>query len=133
MREFKNTRSFFFCFMLDPMYFCRCQLCIHIDLGYSFKSAYDKVIFSWNAYWDWINGILRVRFLVELFYFSRYQLCFCFYQPKVVVITTAQFHPTKTELRFCIGSSPAWDLSKIQDGEDLWQCFRLNIRLNAFC
>ena len=50
----------------------------------------------------------------------------------VVVITTAQFHSTKPELRFCAGSDPARDVSEIRDGEDLWQWFRLEIRLNAF-
>ena len=26
------------------------QLCKYIDLSYNFKSAHDKVIFSWNIY-----------------------------------------------------------------------------------
>ena len=37
----------------------------------------------------------------------------------VVVITTAQLHSTKPELRFCAGSNPARGVSKIRDGEDL--------------
>ena len=37
----------------------------------------------------------------------------------VVVITTAQLHPTKPELRFCAGSNPAHGVSEIRDGEDL--------------
>ena len=37
----------------------------------------------------------------------------------VVVITTAQLHSTKPELRFCAGSNPARDMSEICDGEDL--------------
>ena len=37
----------------------------------------------------------------------------------VVVITTAQLHLTKPELRFCSGSNPARGVSKIRDGEDL--------------
>ena len=37
----------------------------------------------------------------------------------VVVITTAQLHSTKSELRFCAGSSPARGVSEIRDGEDL--------------
>ena len=37
----------------------------------------------------------------------------------VVVITTAQLHSTKPELRFCAGSNPARGLSEIRDGEDL--------------
>ena len=36
----------------------------------------------------------------------------------VVVITTAQLHSTKTELRFCTGSNPARDVSEIRRGED---------------
>ena len=37
----------------------------------------------------------------------------------VVVITTAQLHSTKSELRFCTGSNPARSMSEIHDGEDL--------------
>ena len=37
----------------------------------------------------------------------------------VVVITTAQLHSTKAELRFCAGSNPARGVSEIRDGEDL--------------
>ena len=50
----------------------------------------------------------------------------------VVVITTAQLHSTKPELRFCAGSNPARSVSEIRDGEDLWQWSWLEIRLNAF-
>ena len=50
----------------------------------------------------------------------------------LVVITTAQVHSTKPELRFCAGSNPARRVSAIRDGEDLWQWSRLEIRLNAF-
>ena len=37
----------------------------------------------------------------------------------VVVITTAQFHSTKPEFRFCAGSNPTRGVSEICDGEDL--------------
>ena len=37
----------------------------------------------------------------------------------VVVITTAQLHSSKPELRFCAGSNPARGVSEIHDGEDL--------------
>ena len=37
----------------------------------------------------------------------------------VVVITAAQLHSTKPELRFCTGSNPACGVSEIHDGEDL--------------
>ena len=47
----------------------------------------------------------------------------------VVVITSAQLHSTKPELRFHAGSRPAagWRF-----GEDLWQWFRLEIRPSVF-
>ena len=35
----------------------------------------------------------------------------------VVVITTAQLHSTKPEIRFCVGSNTALDVSEICDGE----------------
>ena len=37
----------------------------------------------------------------------------------IVVITTAQLHSTKPELRFCAGSNPARGVSEICNGEDL--------------
>ena len=37
----------------------------------------------------------------------------------VVVITTAQLHSTKSELRFCAGSNLARGVLEIRDGEDL--------------
>ena len=50
----------------------------------------------------------------------------------VVVITTAQLHSTKPELRFCTGWNPVCGVLEIRSGEDLWQWSRLEIRLNAF-
>ena len=49
-----------------------------------------------------------------------------------MIITIAQLHSTKPELRFCAGSDPAHGVSDIDDGEDLWQLFWLEIRLNPF-
>ena len=37
----------------------------------------------------------------------------------VMVVTTAQLHSTKPELKFCAGSNPARGVSEIRDGEDL--------------
>ena len=37
----------------------------------------------------------------------------------VVVMTTAQLHSTKPELRFCAGSNPARGVLEIRDGVDL--------------
>ena len=50
----------------------------------------------------------------------------------VVVITIAQLHSTKSELRFCAGANHIHGVSDIRDGEDLWQWSRLGIRLNAY-
>ena len=50
----------------------------------------------------------------------------------VVVITTAQLHSTKPELRFCAGSKPACGALEICDGKNLWQRSRLEIRLITF-
>ena len=36
-----------------------------------------------------------------------------------MVITTAQLHSTKPELRFCAGSNPAHGVSEFRGGEDL--------------
>ena len=47
----------------------------------------------------------------------------------VVVITTAQIHLSKPELRFCAGSNPAHCVSEIRDDEDHWQWSWLEIRL----
>ena len=48
------------------------------------------------------------------------------------IITTAQLHSNKPELRFCAGSNPARGVSEFHDGEDLWHWSRLEIRVNAF-
>ena len=49
-----------------------------------------------------------------------------------LVITTAQLHSTKPELRFCTVSNPAHSMLEIGNGEDLWQWSRLEIRLSTF-
>ena len=48
-----------------------------------------------------------------------------------LVIATKQLHSTKPELRFYAGSNPARGVSQICDGEDIWQWYRLEIRLSA--
>ena len=50
----------------------------------------------------------------------------------VVVITTAQLHSTKSEIRFCTRSNPVHGVSEIRNGENLWQWSPLEIRLNVF-
>ena len=74
--------------------------------------------------------LVRSRILPALlFWFICY---YSLWRRGVTVITTAQLHSTKPELRFCAGSNPACSVSEIRDGEDLWQWSRLEIRLNAF-
>ena len=60
----------------------------------------------------------------QIFFSPRFEIWWC---RGVVVITTAQLHATKSELRFCAGSNPVRGVSEIYDGENLWQWFRLEI------
>ena len=46
----------------------------------------------------------------------------------VVVITAAQLHSVKSELRPYVGSSPVCGVLEIRNGKDLWQWFRLEIK-----
>ena len=48
-----------------------------------------------------------------------------------MVITIAQLHSTKPQLKCSTGSNPVNSVSEICDGEDLWEWSRLEIRLNA--
>ena len=50
----------------------------------------------------------------------------------VEVITTTQLHSIKPELRFCTGSNPVCGVLDMWVGEDLWQWFWLETRLNVF-
>ena len=53
------------------------------------------------------------KYLWSSYPFSKVKIKF------VVVITTAQLHSTKPELRFCAEPNPAHGVSEIRDGEDL--------------
>ena len=50
----------------------------------------------------------------------------------VVIINTAKLHSTRPKLRFSTSSNPAYDMSKICGGEDLWPWSLLEMRLHAF-
>ena len=65
-----------------------------------------------NGRWNESEKFLHIKFLCH----------------GVVVITTAQLHSTKSELRFYTGSNPACSVSEICDGENLWQWSWLEIR-----
>ena len=49
-----------------------------------------------------------------------------------VVITTAELHSAKSELRFCAVSNPFRGVSEICNDEELWQWSRVEVRLNTF-
>ena len=79
-----------------------------------------------------ISHLLLV-FLLLIFEQVNVSWVFSFYNPRdqwhdVVVITTAQLHSTKSELRFRAGSNPARGVSEICNGENPWQWFLLELR-----
>ena len=49
----------------------------------------------------------------------------------VMIITIAQLHPAKPELRFCAGLKIVHGVSEVRNGDNLRQ-YTLEIRLNAF-
>ena len=75
--------------------------------------------------YSYANRIAAVLYFLIIRFnktFEPNQLCKfkCFkWRRGVVVITTAQFHLTKPEIRFCAGSNPTHSVSEIRDGEDL--------------
>ena len=52
-------------------------------------------------------------------FFLKLYKVFILWRRGVVVITTAQLHSTKPELKFCADSNPARGVSEIRNGEDL--------------
>ena len=92
-------------------------------MWYLFNKVNIRVLFFENCF------ILRWKI-----FFKKIFSCTVISQWRrgIVVITTAQLHSSKPELRFCAGSYPARSVSEIQGGEDLWQWSRLEIRLKAF-
>ena len=80
---------------------------------------------------NWTNGICQFLALIPRF-MQRTDIDRTDMARGVVVITTAQLHSTKPELRFCTGSNSARSVSEIRHGQDLWEWFQLEIRLNAF-
>ena len=82
------------------------------------------------SYWKLHIVSLSWNELFKVVIVKNFELNFC--KCSVVVITTAQLHSTKPELRFCKGSNLACGMSKICNGGDLWQWSRLEIRQNVF-
>ena len=68
--------------------------------------------------WDAIAGFASMVLLRSLNELVRVNV-WTMWRRGVVVITTAELHSTKSELRFCTGSNLARGVSEIRDGEDL--------------
>ena len=82
--------------------------------GVLLKKVFLKTWQNWQE-----NTCARVSFLIKR------QAWGCMWCRGVVVITTAQLHSTRAELRLWAGSNPARGVSEIRDGEDLWQWSRM--------
>ena len=95
----------------------------------------ELLSFIWSKLFDQINQWKQYLTYHELFLLSAeimWKLQKNVWRRGVVVITTAQLHSTKPELRFSAGSNPVRGVTAICDGDDLWQWSRLEIRLYAF-
>ena len=68
--------------------------------------------------WDAIAGFASMVLLRSLNELVRVNV-WTMWRRGVVVITTAELHSTKSELRFCAGLNPARGVSEICDGENL--------------
>ena len=91
-------------------------------------------VFNWSIAESNTKNRKLIVYLTECCYLFCPSLFYtvCNFRCGVAVITIAQLHSTKSELRFCAGSNPASGVLEIRDGEDLWQWSRLEIRLIAF-
>ena len=114
------------------VFFCKCVsyfqnnfLLEHLMMGYfwTYLTIFFETVFS-----EMLRAIKKSWVLWQIFITTLQTVK----HRGVVVITAAQLHSTKSELRFCAGSNPARGVSEIRNGEDLWQWSRLEIRLNAF-
>ena len=101
-----------------------CVLCFNIYLLLCFSFLLHISIFI----------LFDSKFVWQRFYFHYLCVLWCsgLWCRGVVIITTAQLHSKKPELRFCPDSNLARGMSDIHDGEDFWQWSRLKIRLNTF-
>ena len=81
-------------------------------------------VYSFPVFWD---GLLRWLKMEHVNYVNvTRNISTTLWHCGVVVITTAQLHSTKPELRFCTDSNPACGVSEIWDGKNLWQCLAGN-------
>ena len=156
IRTLKNKIYKYMTSILEDVYIDKLD-----DIVNKYSNTYNSTIKikpvdgKWNAYIDSSKGIINKdpKFKIgDIVRISKYENIFAkdyvqnwseqvFVIRKVkntvpwtcvVVVTTAQLHSTKPELRFCAGLNPAHCVLEIRDGKDLWQWSRLEIRLNAF-
>ena len=85
-------------------------------------------VVKFNRFFLKLQKIVDYR---QKFYLSKYGwgMPLIHFSCGVAVITTAQLHSSKPELRLCAGSNPVHGVSEIRDGEDLLQWSQLEIRL----
>lgn len=129
----------------------------HLSLQYIglYLHPYTTLSFIWHFYstfvwkitWKkynvgnshWVLGIskkfegvsLKLNLKIKLFqHISDATFCHPYFGT-VDVATTAQFHLTKSKLRFCTGSNPTCSILKVCDGENLWKWSWLGMRLNT--
>ena len=101
------------------------------------RQTKPKILNAQFIFWQRFNMpffISKTFPVTDVYYVivCRCDISYILWRRGVVVITTAQLHSSKSELRFCAGSNPARCVSEIRDGEDLWQWSRLEMRLNGF-
>ena len=88
------------------------------------------VYVSVSGIWFQNVGPMKDKGFWPVFVFGKGRLNFKkLWRRDVVVITTAQLHSTKPELRFCASWNPARSVWEIHDVEDFWQWSRVEIRL----
>ena len=86
-------------------------------MGFQSKHFFKRLIFlleMCRIIIHWKKRILQLCLICSLDILMEYI-------GSVMVLTTAQYHSTKPELRFCTGSNPARGGSEICNDEVLWQ------------
>ena len=95
------------------------------------KNSYTNACLNSFVKWNWQRHFLSYFYISSKNLKWKQQIPELFWRHDAVVITTAQLHSTKPELRFCPGSNPARSVLEIRDDEVFWQWSWLEIRLNV--
>ena len=138
--SFFSARKFYIWRLFCPSIECWSRISF-MYMEVSLRQSWQKDILRGfeNLHW-WLQHVFIYNYFWRLHeaLFENLRISWNFdlqinlWRSDVVVITTAQFHSTKSELRFWAGSNPARSMSDIWDGVNLWQWSQLEIRLNAF-